>query len=93
MGFNVPGVMVAGIAVFSTAMQQVLVGHLQKKHQIGANELVGVTAPMQVRRMSTTVADISSRLLREGRGHLSIAGTNRARGGAICPEREPIVRA
>mmetsp|Transcript_12657 Transcript_12657/g.21438 ORF Transcript_12657/g.21438 Transcript_12657/m.21438 type:complete len:347 (+) Transcript_12657:165-1205(+) len=47
VGFNVPGVIVAGIAVFSTAMQQVLVGHLQKKHQIGANELVSTTAPIQ----------------------------------------------
>eukprot|EP00240_Pyramimonas_obovata_P004109 CAMPEP_0118925814 /NCGR_PEP_ID=MMETSP1169-20130426/3637_1 /TAXON_ID=36882 /ORGANISM="Pyramimonas obovata, Strain CCMP722" /LENGTH=343 /DNA_ID=CAMNT_0006867217 /DNA_START=141 /DNA_END=1172 /DNA_ORIENTATION=- len=47
VGFNIPGIVVAGIAVFSTAMQQVLVGHLQKKHNIGANELVGVTAPMQ----------------------------------------------
>eukprot|EP00241_Pyramimonas_parkeae_P006620 CAMPEP_0114251570 /NCGR_PEP_ID=MMETSP0058-20121206/15344_1 /TAXON_ID=36894 /ORGANISM="Pyramimonas parkeae, CCMP726" /LENGTH=334 /DNA_ID=CAMNT_0001365387 /DNA_START=35 /DNA_END=1039 /DNA_ORIENTATION=+ len=51
MGFNAPGVMMAAIAVFATAMQQVLVGHLQKKHNIGANELVGVTAPVQAMSM------------------------------------------
>jgi len=48
---NTAGTLVAVLAVLSTAMQQFLIGHLQKKHNIGANDLIGTTAPIQAASM------------------------------------------
>lgn len=49
VGLNGAGLIVAMLAVLATAGQQVLIGWLQKVHSITANELMGQTAPIQVR--------------------------------------------
>lgn len=47
VSLNGIGSVVAAIACVSTATQQVLIGHLQRKHSIGSNELIQVTSPIQ----------------------------------------------
>ena len=49
VGVNGVGMLVAAMGTMSTGLQQVLVGHLQKKHSIDATDLVGRTSPIQVR--------------------------------------------
>ena len=49
VGLNGAGLVVAVVAVLATAGQQVLIGSLQKAHSITANDLMGQTAPIQVR--------------------------------------------
>lgn len=43
------GVLVAGISVASSAMQQILCRFYLKKHGVSSHELLSATAPFQVR--------------------------------------------
>eukprot|EP01018_Ginkgo_biloba_P012293 Gb_07245 [translate_table: standard] len=44
---NLKGFLSAAIAVFCTSLQQITIGSLQKKHNVGSFELLSKTAPIQ----------------------------------------------
>jgi solute carrier family 35 protein E3 len=47
---NTLGVIIAGISVVSSGMQQILCGTIQRKHKMSSHQLLSNTAPVQVRR-------------------------------------------
>ncbi len=49
MEVNTLGVIIAGVSVISSGMQQILCGTIQRKHKMSSHQLLSNTAPVQVR--------------------------------------------
>ena len=48
---NILGLVVAGMSVVSSSMQQIFCRTMQQKHKLSSHELLSNTAPVQVRRL------------------------------------------
>ncbi len=76
MQVNALGLIIAGVSVVTSGMQQILCGTMQKKHHISSHQLLANTAPLQV-GVVQGVAEWARELLQQALGMFAaIAGQN-----------------